>query len=249
MMDLQIGLRDVIDIGLVTFVFYQAILLVKGTRAVSVIYGLLLVIVVYYLSEEFGLFALNWLLTNFLASLFLVIIIFFQADIRKALSQLGAGSLWRRRKVSDQLLNEIVLAALSMAKSRIGALIVFERSIPLGEVIARGVEIKAGVSRELLVTIFSRNTPLHDGAAIIREGRIEAAGCILPLSSGVDISSVKLSTRHRAALGISEETDAVTLVVSEERGVISLAQGGKLTENLDEGRLRELLRHVLERHE
>jgi len=247
MMDLQIGLRDVIDIGLVTFAFYCVILLVKGTRAVSVIYGLLLVVVVYYLSEEFGLFTLNWLLTNFLGSLLLVIIILFQADIRKALSQLGAGSLWRRRKVSVQLLNEVVLAALSMAKSRIGALIVFERSIPLGEVIARGVEIKAGVSRELLVTIFSHNTPLHDGAVIIREGRIEAAGCILPLSSGVNISA-KLGTRHRAALGISEETDAVSLVVSEERGVISLAQGGKLTENLDEERLRELLRHVLEHH-
>ncbi|HDQ39658.1 MAG TPA: TIGR00159 family protein [Desulfonatronum sp.] len=248
MMDLQIGIRDLIDIGLVTFAFYRVILLVKGTRAVSVIYGLLLIIVIYYLSEEFGLFTLNWLLANFLGSLFLVIIIFFQADIRKALSELGAGSLWRRKKISDKLLDEVVLAVLNMAKSRIGALIVFERGIPLGEMIARGVEIKAGVSRELLVTIFYPNTPLHDGAVIIREGRIEAAGCILPLSSGVDLSA-KLGTRHRAALGISEETDAVALVVSEERGVISLAQAGKLIENLDEAGLRELLRRVLEHHE
>jgi uncharacterized protein (TIGR00159 family) len=246
-MDLQIGLRDIIDIGLVTFAFYWLILLIKGTRAVSVIYGILLVIVVYYLSDEFGLFTLNWLLTNFLGYLFLMVIIFFQTDIRKALSQLGAGSIWRRRKVSEQLLDEVVLAALNMAKSRIGALIVFERSIPLGEVVARGVEIKAGISRELLVTIFYHNTPLHDGAVIIREGRIEAAGCILPLSSGVDISA-KLGTRHRAALGISEETDAVALVVSEERGTISVAQGGELTTNLDEKQLRELLRQVLELH-
>jgi uncharacterized protein (TIGR00159 family) len=247
MMDLQLGLRDLIDIGLVTFAFYWLILLVKGTRAVSVIYGILLVIVVYYLSDEFGLFTLNWLLTNFLTYLFLMVIIIFQADIRKALAQLGAGSIWRRRKVSEQLLDEVVLAALSMAKSRIGALIVFERSIPLGEVMARGVEIKAGLSRELLVTIFYHNTPLHDGAVIIREGRIEAAGCILPLSSSMDISA-KLGTRHRAALGISEETDAVALVISEERGTISVAQGGKLTTNLDEGGLRELLRQVLELH-
>lgn len=247
MMDLQIGLRDLIDIGLVTFAFYWLILLIKGTRAVSVIYGILLVIVVYYLSDEFGLFTLNWLLTNFLGYLFLMVIIFFQTDIRKALSQLGAGSIWRRRKVSEQLLDEVVLAALNMAKSRIGALIVFERSIPLGEVVARGVEIKAGISRELLVTIFYHNTPLHDGAVIIREGRIEAAGCILPLSSGVDISA-KLGTRHRAALGISEETDAVALVVSEERGTISVAKGGELTTNLDEKQLRELLRQVLELH-
>lgn len=246
---LQIGIRDLIDIGLVTFAFYRVILLVKGTRAVSVIYGLLLVIVIYYLSEEFGLFTLNWLLANFLGSLFLVIIIFFQADIRKALSELGAGSLWRQKKIiSDQLLDEVVLAALSMAKSRIGALIVFERGIPLGEVVARGVELKAGVTRELLMTIFHPNTPLHDGAVIIREGRIEAAGCILPLSSGASLSA-KLGTRHRAALGISEETDAVALVVSEERGVISMAQAGKLTENLDDAQLKEFLRNVLEHRE
>lgn len=248
MMNLQIGLRDLIDIGLVTFAFYRVILLVKGTRAVSVIYGLLLVIVIYYLSEEFGLFTLNWLLTNFLGSLFLVIIIFFQADIRKALSELGAGSLWRRKKVSDQLLDEIVLAVLSMAKSRTGALIVFERGVALGELIARGVEIKAAVSRELLVTIFSPNTPLHDGAAIIRDSRIEAAGCILPLSSAVGLPS-RLGTRHRAALGVSEETDALAVVVSEERGVISVAKGGELTEYLDEPRLRALVRHILEHHE
>lgn len=248
MIGLQIGIRDLIDVGLVTFAFYRVILLVKGTRVVSMIYGLLLVIVIYYLSEEFGLFTLNWLLANFLGSFFLVIIIIFQADIRKALSELGAGSLWRRKKISDQLLDEVVLAALSMAKSRIGALIVFERGIPLGEVIARGVELKAGVTRELLMTIFHPNTPLHDGAVIIRKGCIEAAGCILPLSSGTNLSP-KLGTRHRAALGISEETDAVVLVVSEERGVISMAQAGKLTENLDDAQLKEFLRNVLEHHE
>ena len=245
MLNLQIGLRDLIDIGLVTLAFYWVILLVKGTRAVSVIYGLLLIIVIFYLSEEFGLFTMNWLLANFLGSLFLVILIFFQADIRKALAELGAGSLWRRKKVSDRLLEEVVLAVTNMAKSRIGALLVFERAIPLGEIIARGVEIKAAVSRELLVTIFFHNSPLHDGATIISGGRIEAAGCILPLSSAVGLPG-KFGTRHRAALGISEETDAVAVVVSEERGVISVAQDGKLTEDLDEIRLREYLCRILE---
>lgn len=241
---LPISIRDLVDIGLVTFAFYRVILLVKGTRAVSVIYGLVLILAIYYVSDEFGLFTLNWLLANFLGSLFLVIIIFFQQDIRKALSELGAGSLWRRRNVSDILVNEVVFASLNMAKARIGALIVFERGVPLGDIIARGVEIKADLSRELLVTIFFPNTPLHDGAVVVRAGRIEAAGCILPLSSGVD-HSAKLGTRHRAAIGVSEETDAVALVVSEERGVISIARDGKLTENVTEDRLKEVLREVL----
>ncbi|TVQ98258.1 MAG: TIGR00159 family protein [Desulfovibrionales bacterium] len=241
---LPVNARDLVDIGLVTFAFYRLILLIKGTRAVSVIYGLVLVLAVYYVSDEFGLFTLNWLLANFLGSLFLVIIIFFQQDIRKALSELGAGSLWRRRNVSDLLVNEVAFAVLNMAKSRIGALIVFERGVPLGDIIARGVEIKADLSRELLVTIFYPNTPLHDGAVVVRGGRIEAAGCILPLSSGVD-HSAKLGTRHRAAIGVSEETDAVALVVSEERGVISIARGGTLTENLTEARIKEILREVL----
>ncbi|WP_092120610.1 diadenylate cyclase CdaA [Desulfonatronum thiosulfatophilum] len=243
---MQFGLRELVDIGLVTFAFYRLILLVKGTRAVSIIYGLILILVIYYLSEEFGLLTLNWLLANFLGSMFLVIIIFFQQDIRRALSELGAGSLWRRRNVSDRLVNEVVYAALNMAKSRTGALIVFERAIPLGDIIARGVEIKAGMSRELLVTIFTPGTPLHDGAVVIRDGQVEAAGCILPLSSGVE-HSTKLGTRHRAAIGASEESDAVALVVSEERGVISLAQGGVLSENLNEAQLKDALRNALEK--
>ncbi len=246
MLNLQIGVRELVDIGLVTFAFYRLILLVKGTRAVSVIYGLILILVIYYLSDEFGLLTLNWLLANFLGSLFLVIIIFFQHDIRRALSQLGAGSLWRRQNISDKFVDEVVFAALNMAKSRIGALIVLERSIPLGDIIARGVEIKAGLSRELLVTIFFPNTPLHDGAVVIREGQIEAAGCILPLSSGIGHSS-KLGTRHRAAIGVSEESDAVALVVSEERGIISVAQEGRLMENLDEAQLKAILRDVLKK--
>ncbi|WP_459939541.1 diadenylate cyclase CdaA [Desulfonatronum parangueonense] len=243
---MQFGLREMVDIGLVTFAFYRLILLVKGTRAVSIIYGLILILVVYYLSGEFGLLTLNWLLANFLGSLFLVIIIFFQQDIRRALSELGAGSLWRRRNVSDRLVNEVVYAALNMAKSRIGALIVFERAIPLGDIIARGVEIKAGMSRELLVTIFTPGTPLHDGAVVVRDGQVEAAGCILPLSSGVE-RSTKLGTRHRAAIGVGEESDAVALVVSEERGIISLAQGGVLSENLNEEQLKDALRNALEK--
>jgi diadenylate cyclase len=243
--EMQFSVRDLIDIGLVTFAFYRVILLIKGTRAVSVIYGLVLILVIYYLSDEFGLFTLNWLLANFLGSLFLVIIIFFQADIRKALSELGAGSLWRRKKVADHLVNEVVLAALNMAKLRIGALIVFERGVPLGDIVARGVGIKSKVSRELLVTIFYPNTPLHDGAVVIRDEMIEAAGCILPLSSAVELSA-KLGTRHRAALGVSEETDALAVIVSEERGAISAARDGVLTENLDEEQLRTLLRRSLE---
>lgn len=236
--------RDLLDIGLVAFIFYQLILLVRGTRAVSVILGLVLVLAVYIASEEAGLFTLHWLLANFLSSLFLVVIILFQQDIRRALSEVGAGSLWRRRDLKAESLDQIVVAATHMARRRIGALIVLERGVPLGDLVERGVDLSARLSKDLLVTIFFPNTPLHDGAVIIKGMQIKAAGCIMPLASG--LKGHEYGTRHRAAVGVTEDTDAVAVVVSEERGAVSVAIRGKLTVDLDEIRLRRVLRKALE---
>lgn len=247
---LSIGWRDVLDIGLVAFIFYRLILLVRGTRAVSVLLGLVLVLGVYFVSEELGLYTLNWLLANFLSSIFLVIIILFQQDIRKALSEVGAGRIWKRKPLEDEVLNQIVAAMAVLAKSRIGALLVFEKNVPLGDVVDRGVALGAVVTKDLLVTIFYPNTPLHDGAVILRGARIAAAGCILPLSSGSSAplsgGSHEFGTRHRAAMGITEESDAVAVVVSEERGSMSVAVRGKLTGRLDEVRLKRVLKKALE---
>ena len=243
---LQVSWRDLIDILLVAFVYYRIIVMVKGTRAVSVILGLILLLAVYYMAGEMGFYTLHWLLTNFLGSIFLVVIILFRRDIRKALSEMGAGKFWKKPKLGEATLNELVLALVQMAKDKTGALVVLEKRVPLGDVTDRGVELDAKVSKDLLCTIFHPDTPLHDGAVIIQGSRVKAAGCILPLAVGVR-RKASLGTRHRAALGITEETDAVAVVVSEERGTISVAIGGKLTSSLDEARLQRVLTAAMER--
>lgn len=242
---LTIGWRDILDMALVAVLFYRVIVLVKDTRAVSAIYGLLLLVLVYFVSRELGLYTLGWLLENFLGSLFLVIIVLFQRDIRQALTDMGARSFRRRRSTEDEHLNEIIGAALYLAQRRIGALIVIERNVALGDMLERGVKLGARVSRELLITIFFPKTPLHDGAVIIRGRELAAAACILPLAAVTERQD--FGTRHRAALGITEESDAVAVVVSEERGTITVAVGGKLTTSLDATRLKRVLRNILEK--
>ncbi len=240
---LQITWREIIDIAVVTFVFYRALLLIKGTRALSVMHGFFLILIVYYLSGEFGLVTLHWLLTNFLGSVFLVIIILFKSDIRKALSRMGAGSFWFRSTHASQtedMLNEMVLAVFKLARTRTGALIVFERNVPLGDIIQRGVDLSASISKELLLTVFNTETPLHDGAVVVQGGTIAAAGCILPLAAGVNIDPT-YGTRHRAALGVTEDTDALAVVVSEERGQVQTAERGELSGPLDEISLKNKL--------
>lgn len=240
----QISWREIVDIALVAFIFYRLMLLVRGTRAVSVFWGLMLVVVVFFLSGQFGLLTLNWLLAQFLGSFFIVVIILFQRDIRNALSQVGAGGLWRRGTgVDDEVFNEVVTALTYMADKRVGALVVIEKNVPLGDFLNKGVVIDAKVSADLLRTIFDTHTPLHDGAVIVSGGRLAAAGCILPLATGVR-KRASFGTRHRAAVGVTEETDAVAVVVSEERGEISVAIGGRLTGALDEVRLKRVLRRA-----
>jgi uncharacterized protein (TIGR00159 family) len=235
-----------LDVGLVALIYYYLIVMVRDTRAVAVIYGLMLVLVVYFVSGYLNLFTLHTLLSEFLDSIFLVIIILFQRDIRKALAQVGTGRIWSRaQNVETKALEQLVQAVISMSRTKTGALIVIEKSVPLGDIIERGVEVDGVLSKELLETIFFEDTPLHDAAVIIRNNRVAAASCVLPLSSKLR-GETKFGTRHRAALGISEGTDAVTVVISEERGDISLAIDGRLTTNLGEARLRRLLQKALE---
>lgn len=244
---IPVSWQVVLDISLVALIYYYLIVLVRDTRAVAVIYGLMFVLVVYFVSGYLNLFTLHTLLSEFLDSIFLVIIILFQGDIRKALAQVGTGRFWSRgTSVESESFEQLVLALLSMSRSKTGAIIVLEKSIPLGDIIERGVAIDARLSKELIETIFFEDTPLHDGAVVVRRNKIAAASCILPLSSKLR-GETMFGTRHRAALGISESSDAVTVVVSEERGDISIAIGGRLTTSLDEVRLRRVLKNALER--
>jgi len=243
---IQITWRVLLDIGLVAFIYYNLIVLVRGTRAAAVLYGLVVVLVVYYVSDLFNLYTLNSLLGEFLTSLFLVVVILFKTDIRKALASVGTKRFWSKSQVKDETLDQLTLAVMTMSASRTGAIIVIEKNVPLGDIIERGIEIDAKVNTELIETIFVPETPLHDGAVIIRRDRIVAAACILPLSSKLR-GQPMYGTRHRAALGISEGSDAITVVVSEERGEVSVAMNGRLTTSLDEVRLRRVLRNALGR--
>jgi len=244
----SIGWRDVLDIALITLLLYNVIVVVKQTRVVAAIYGLVTILAVYILSRALGLITLNWILEYFLGSLFLLMVIVFQRDIRQALTTIGARRFWFtaffRKKEGHPAVPLICAAAEYMAQRKIGALIVIERNVPLGDTTARGVALDALVSTELLITLFWPNSPLHDGAAIVRDNRIVAAGCILPLSTAM--AKRDYGTRHRAALGITEETDAVVLVVSEERAAISLAYDGELTGALEAKALPQALASALE---
>lgn len=234
--------RDVIDILAVAIVVYNLLLLIRGTRAVQILLGTLVVVFVAYLAQAFELRSLKALLDTFIQILPVAILILFQSQIRQALASFGKNPLFGF-SVQEQVesgFQEIVLAATTLANRSIGALIVIERLEGLREYIENGIALDAEVSFDLLLTIFQPETPLHDGAVIVQKDRLAAAACFLPLTSNPELST-QSGTRHRAALGISEETDAVAIVVSEETGRISVAIGGELIENLDARRLRNTL--------
>jgi len=213
-MAFPLRIADIVDISIIAFISYQMINLVRGTRTAQMLIGFLIVLATYLASQYFELHTLNWLLSNFLASIILVIVIIFQPDIRRALTQVGAGRSFSaaERVAQGQVLEEIVRSAVLLASKRIGALIVFERDVNLSEYIEVGTRIESKVTRELLQAIFLATSPIHDGAIIIQQGRITAAGCFLPLTVNPNVSKT-LGTRHRAAIGLTEETDAVVVVV------------------------------------
>jgi len=241
----QLRWQDALDIGIIAFVLYRLIHMIRGTRAMQMIIGLVVILLAYVSSQMFGLFTLNWVLDNFLGSIILVIIVIFQSDIRRALTQFGTAPLFggADRIERGQVLEEITKAVVSLATRGIGGLIVLEREVGLNEYIEVGTRLDARVTRELLESVFIPHSPMHDGALVIQKGRVAAARCFLPLSVDPNLSQA-FGTRHRAAVGLTEETDAVVIVISEERGKISLVVGGKVTQDLDGPQLRSSLQRL-----
>ncbi|MGN0973057.1 MAG: diadenylate cyclase CdaA [Aristaeellaceae bacterium] len=239
------GLSDIRDILVVTVIIYELLMLTRQTRGSAVLKGLVLLLLIVGASNLLGLTALNWLLMAVLKNGALVLVILFQPELRKALEQMGRGAIIdkkRREEPDDQehIITEIIQCLTDLSRRRVGALIVFERKTGLKDVIETGISIDAEISAALLENIFEPNTPLHDGAVVIRGSRVMAGACILTLTEGRGISH-ELGTRHRAAIGVSETTDALVLIVSEETGIISMARGGKLTRHLDSKSLQEIL--------
>ncbi len=236
-----------LDILIVATVLYWLMLMFKGTRAERMLWGLAVIVIVYFVSQRVELLTLHWILSNFLGSIVIVIIVVFQQDIRKALVQMGKPFSTRDIIRPGGVLEEIIKASSTMSKTRTGALIVCERNIELGDYAESGVEVDAKVSTELLLSIFNTDSPMHDGAVIIRGGRIGRAGCILPLTEK-DLAK-SLGTRHRAAVGLAEETDAAIIVVSEETGEITLAVEEELYIGLDPERLYTDLKRLFAANE
>lgn len=241
---------DAVDILLVALIFYGLLMLVRGTQAVSLLRGVIvLVISAFLVSNALRLTAFNWLINRILPALLVVVPVVLQPELRRALERLGrAGGLvaWTGREVAtDRTVDSIAVAVRWLSERRHGALIVLERDTGLQEYVDRGVALDATVTPELLLTIFYPNTALHDGAAVIRGDRVVAAACVLPLTESPVVDS-HLGTRHRAALGITEQTDAITVVVSEESGIISVAHNGRMVRHLDERRLKKLLRALMQ---
>ena len=239
-----------IDVGIVTYIVYRILLLIKGTRAVQVLIGLISIIVFFFASKEeyLHLPTLNWLLDKFIGSFILIAVVVFQDDIRRGLSQVGRTSLFSNTESLGQethVLEEAVKASVMLSNRKIGALIVLEREADLKPYTTEGIALDARVSKELLFSSFltEHQNPLHDGAVIIQGDIVVAAGCFLPLSNSPKIDKT-LGTRHRAALGLSEETDAAVIVVSEETGIISVAYREQLIRGLDASRLREVLHKI-----
>jgi len=238
-------IRDTVDILLITIAIYWLLLLIRGTRAVQMLVGLIVLIALSLASEVFQLATLGLVLENFFGSAVIILVILFQNDIRRALARMGRGIFPSVSAAQEsQVLEEVVKAAQALAHKRTGALIVIERETALGDQIEAGTELDSTVSKDLFSSIFHTSSPLHDGAVVIQDGRMAFAGCILPLTLRDDLPE-GVGTRHRAAVGITEETDAVVIVVSEETGTISVVMSGEMIQGLDAPRLRVLLHDIM----
>ncbi|MFY9176824.1 MAG: diadenylate cyclase CdaA [Caldicoprobacterales bacterium] len=244
-------IRHIVDITVVAFVLYQLLLLIRKTRAEQVLKGVVFLFFIYFVTKGLKLNTIAWILENTINFGITAVVIVFHPEIRRALEQIGRGRFFERslllgddrEKDTQSIVNGIADAVANMSKTRTGALIVVEKQTGINEIIETGVKLDARLTRELLENIFVPNTPLHDGAVVIRGERIAAAGCFLPLTENPNLSK-QLGTRHRAALGITESSDALAIIVSEETGVISMAQNGKLTRYLDMDGLKSVLRSI-----
>src|SRR5690554_1523416 len=246
----NIRIRDFIDIGIVAYLFYKVIGLIKETRAGQLIRGILLILLATQLSEWMRLYTIHWILRNTMTVGVIALLVVFQPELRRALEHLGRSRFFAdvlMGKQEDHPMNtieELIKAVQMLAQEKTGALIVIERETRLGDVIETGIKMDSLVSGELIINTFIPNTPLHDGAMIIRNDRIMAAGCFLPLTENQNLSN-QVGTRHRAGLGITESSDALVVIVSEETGIISLAMDGKLSRYLDIKSLKQILINLL----
>ncbi len=249
-------IRALVDIGIVTWVIYKLIILVRETRAWQLIKGILLILVATEMSGFLGLKTINYMLQSMLSVLAIGAIVLFQPELRRALEKIGRSRFkdllnfddTNYRVQTTAVIEEIVKACMELSSKYIGALIVIERDVKIGEIINTGIQLDSHVSSELIINLFVPDTPLHDGALIIRDNKIKAAACIMPLTDNPNLSK-ELGMRHRAALGITEVSDSIAVVVSEESGKISFALNGGLTRNLTSDTLRKALNKNLIEHE
>ena len=242
-----VGWWDLLDIAIVTFLIYEFLKLIRGTRAVQMAAGSLLIVALFYISRLAPLQTLNWMIRNMLVYVAFAAIVIFQSDIRRALAHFGQAPFFRyfnRTEAADETIEEVVVAASMLSAQRVGAIVAIEREIGLRNYIESGIPLDATLTYDLLVTIFQPASPLHDGAVIIQEERVAAAACFLPLTVNPRVGR-ELGTRHRAAIGLTEEGDAVAVVVSEETGMIGLALDGQIERGLTADQLRERLRTLV----
>jgi diadenylate cyclase len=237
--------HDTVDIALVYYICYRLLLMIKGTRAFQMLIGIALIVLVLIASRWLEFYTIDWLIHGFWSQIVLAAVVLFQPEIRRTLAQMGERHFFKSLSPVEEsrFIEETVKASVSMANKRIGALVVLERNTDLSTIVEMGTELDAKVTKELLTSIFLPYSPIHDGAAIIRNGRIIAAGCFLPLTLSSNLSK-SLGTRHRAAVGLTEESDAVVVVVSEETGDISVVMGGETTHNVDAQTLRKALSEI-----
>src|SRR5436190_5666682 len=243
-----VGWWDVLDILAVSVLIYEGLKLIRGTRAVQMAAGSMLVVGLFYLSQLAPLQTLNWLIRNALVYVAFAAIVIFQSDIRRALAHLGQAPFFRylsRQQASDETIEEVVVAATLLAQQKVGAIVAIEREIGLRNYIESGIPLDAALTYDLLLTIFKPGSPLHDGAVVLQDGRVAAAACFLPLTVNPRLSR-ELGTRHRAAIGLTEENDAVAIVVSEETGKISIALDGEIERGLTPDDLRARLRTLIQ---
>ena len=242
-----VGWWDLLDIAIVSILIYEFLKLIRGTRAAQMAAGSLLLVGLFYVSRLAPLQTVNWMIRNMLVYVAFAAIVIFQSDIRRALAHFGQAPFFRyfnRQEADDETIEELVVASTMLATQKIGAIIAVEREIGLRNYIESGIPLDATLTYDLIVTIFQPTSPLHDGAVIVQENRIAAAACFLPLTVNPRLSR-ELGTRHRAALGLTEEGDAVAIVVSEETGKISVATGGQIDRALTPDELRERLRPLV----
>ncbi|HPU29072.1 MAG TPA: diadenylate cyclase CdaA [Syntrophorhabdaceae bacterium] len=240
--------QDILDIVVVSIIIYRGLLFIKGTRAIQLLIGVIIVLFIFYVSKKLELFTLNWILNNFVGSIIIILVVIFQDDIKRMLLAIGRSPFLRKISYIEEtrFYDNIANACNIMGKRKTGALIVIERDVGLEEFMEIGVRLDAEVNTELILSIFHPGSPLHDGATIIREGRIRAAGCILPLTQREDIDK-SFGTRHRAAIGISEITDAIAIVVSEEKGYISYAFRGEIHKKISGDELKSVIKELLKK--